>query len=77
MTLCVSVALCALHADAARAQVELDETGATTISGGDEQDSELDRWWLGAYFRHLWIPGYMTDPCSSSARRASATTASA
>jgi outer membrane protein OmpA-like peptidoglycan-associated protein len=62
MIVCVSVALCAAHADTARGQVEQDETGATTISGDGEQDSELDRWWLGAYFRHLWIPGYMTDP---------------
>jgi len=45
----------------AHAQVEADLKGTTTIEGA-EQDSELDRWWLGGYFRHLWIPGYMTDP---------------
>lgn len=53
--------LCALSAQLAHAQVEADAKGTTTIEGG-EQDSELDRWWLGGYFRHLWIPGYMTDP---------------
>jgi outer membrane protein OmpA-like peptidoglycan-associated protein len=53
--------LCALSAQRARAQVEADLKGTTTIEG-DEEDSELDRWWLGGYFRHLWIPGYMTDP---------------
>jgi outer membrane protein OmpA-like peptidoglycan-associated protein len=46
----------------ARAQVESDLKGTTTIEGAGDEDSELDRWWLGGYFRHLWIPGYMTDP---------------
>ena len=27
----------------------------------------LDRWWLGGYYRHHWIPGYITDPFFASA----------
>jgi outer membrane protein OmpA-like peptidoglycan-associated protein len=46
----------------AQAQIEADEEGTTTIEGAGDEDSPLDHWWLGAYFRHLWIPPYMTDP---------------
>ncbi|MGD8861129.1 MAG: OmpA family protein [Myxococcales bacterium] len=35
--------------------------GATAITG-EVGDSALDHWWLGGYFRHLWVPSYITEP---------------
>ena len=32
-----------------------------------EHDDVLDRWWIGGYYRHLWVPGYITDPFFASA----------
>lgn len=44
-----------------QAQVDAEVIGSTTVAG-PETDSALRHWWLGAYFRHLEVPGYMTDP---------------
>jgi outer membrane protein OmpA-like peptidoglycan-associated protein len=63
----VCLLLCAVRGPIAHAQIEEDVAGSTVISGAGERDSEADRWWLGAYFRHLWIPPYMTDPFFSRA----------
>lgn len=54
--------LCAADPRLVHAQIEADLDGTATFTGAGEQDSALDRWWLGGYFRHLWIPPYMTDP---------------
>jgi outer membrane protein OmpA-like peptidoglycan-associated protein len=49
------------------------ESAATSASveGGTAvqpaPDDTLDRWWIGGYYRHLWVPGYITDPFFSSA----------
>ena len=46
----------------ARAQVEANASGSTSIAGrAGSGASELDRWWIGPYWRHQWVPGYATD----------------
>ena len=70
--------LCALHVTPARAeeaQLSASSAGASA-SGSGAGGSALDHWWLGGYYRHLWVPGYMTDPFFSRAPSI-ATTASA
>jgi outer membrane protein OmpA-like peptidoglycan-associated protein len=49
-------------ASGAEAQVDAEASGNVEISGTANEDRALDHWWLGAYFRHLWIPSYMTEP---------------
>jgi outer membrane protein OmpA-like peptidoglycan-associated protein len=36
--------------------------GSTTLTDPGADDNALEHWWLGAYYRHLWMPSYMTDP---------------
>ena len=40
---------------------------ATEQAPAAAHESALDHWWLGAYYRHLWVPAYMTDPFFSRA----------
>jgi hypothetical protein len=44
-----------------QAQLDAQASTATTVAG-PEADSAMRHWWLGAYFRHLEIPPYMTEP---------------
>ena len=45
-----------------RAQVEAGAAGSTAIGGTTASGkSELDRWWIGPYWRHQWVPGYVTN----------------
>lgn len=59
----LAIVCLALGAATARAQVDVEAEGTTTITGGTpSEDRALDHWWLGGYYRHLWIPSYMTKP---------------
>ena len=55
-------ALRAQESAAASAPVE----GGTSVAPAPKDDV-LDRWWIGGDYRHLWVPGYMTDPFFASA----------
>jgi outer membrane protein OmpA-like peptidoglycan-associated protein len=52
--------LCVLQPQhlAAQASASLE---AQTSSPKGEQGSALDHWWLGAAYRHVWVPPYVTD----------------
>ncbi len=54
---------CALHLTPAVAQLEEDVgvQGSTEVSGAMDPTT-ASKWWLGGYWRHLWIPPYMTEP---------------
>src|SRR5436190_612983 len=48
-------------------QAQESKSPSASVEGGTsvapaEKDDALDRWWLGAYWRHNWVPGYITDP---------------
>jgi len=59
-----AVSMTAVPAGAfAQAEAEADASfaldGTTTVTGKMRKDP-LERWWLGGYYRHLWIPKYVT-----------------
>ena len=58
----LAIVYLALAASEGHAQVDAEASGSTKIEGAAGEDRALDHWWLGAYFRHLWIPSYMTEP---------------
>jgi outer membrane protein OmpA-like peptidoglycan-associated protein len=58
--LALVVALCSWALPVA-GQVDAEASAATTLAG-PEADSAMRHWWLGAYFRHLEVPPYMTEP---------------
>src|SRR5262249_49180342 len=45
--------------DSAPAETASDGTAAAAAAA---EDSALDHWWLGGYYRHQWVPGFITDP---------------
>ena len=58
-SICLLAAGTACAQTAAAGQVEGSVTAGAASPAAEE--SALAHWWLGGYYRHLWIPGYVTD----------------
>jgi outer membrane protein OmpA-like peptidoglycan-associated protein len=47
--------------EAGDADAEAGAEESVAASLDSDEPGALEHWWLGAYWRHLWVPGYMLD----------------
>jgi len=57
----------ALAGAGAEAQADAKASGGAGTKAAAQGDRALDHWWLGGYYRHLWVPSYVFDPFLKSA----------